>query len=229
MQPVLIAKNITKRFTHPAPLDILKGIDLTVHAKKSAAIVGKSGEGKTTLLHILGTIDDPTSGIVTICGTQVGIQIQKGLQDALRNQHIGFIFQAFHLLSDATVLENILMPAKIARRDTHKHSACYKRACELSEMVGLQERLHFSADQLSGGERQRVAIARAFINDPEIILADEPTGNLDHATAQDIQTLLLECTQKQNKALVVVTHNREFAKLLDDYYELEGGYLKHSE
>ncbi len=223
MTAILEAKKITKRFTSPTgvPVEILNGIDLSVAPQKSAAIVGKSGEGKTTLLHILGTIDEPTSGELFIAGKKV----QKSVQDAIRNQHIGFIFQAFHLLSDATVLENLLMPIKIARKSTKKGSYHYNKARELIAMVGLEERLDFSCAKLSGGEKQRVAIARAFMNDPDIILADEPTGNLDHKTAHDIQELLLNSVQKIGKTLILVTHNLQLAKLLDRTYELDNGVL----
>lgn len=223
MTLILDAKKITKRFTSPANLglEILKGIDLAVPSQKSIAIVGRSGEGKTTLLHILGTIDEATSGDLFISGKEV----LKSKTDAIRNEHIGFIFQAFHLLSDSTVLENLLMPAKIARKDTRKGTYCYDRARELLEMVGLENRLDFSTAKLSGGEKQRVAIARAFMNDPDIIFADEPTGNLDHETAHDIQDLLLNSVHKVGKALVLVTHNLQLAKLLDACYELENGIL----
>jgi lipoprotein-releasing system ATP-binding protein len=222
--PILEAKNITKRFPHPSPLEILKGIDLAIYPGKSMAIVGKSGEGKTTLLHILGTIDDSSTGKLFIAGKEA----TSSEKDAIRNQHIGFIFQSFHLLADTCVLDNLLMPVKIARKSTSKGSFHYNKAIELLEMVGLADRIHFSSNKLSGGEKQRVAIARAFMNDPEIILADEPTGNLDHETAHDIQELLLNAVQKAGKALVLVTHNLQLATLLDACYELEGGYLKKS-
>lgn len=224
MNPVLIAEKITKRFRDPAPLEILKGIDFAILPQKSAAIVGKSGEGKTTLLHLLGTIDEPTSGQIIIAGSPV----DRHNRDAIRNKEIGFIFQAFHLLSDCSALENVLMPLKIARTPTSKGSPGYRRACELLELVGLKDRLHHHANMLSGGEKQRVAIARAFINDPKIILADEPTGNLDHETAREIEALLLHCVKSEGKALLVVTHNLKLASLLDDCYELESGYLTNA-
>jgi lipoprotein-releasing system ATP-binding protein len=219
--PILQAVNITKRFHYPVELEILKGINLTLHPGKSISIVGKSGEGKTTFLHILGAIDDPTSGELFLGGNLV----HSKSADTLRNQHIGFIFQSFHLLSDATALENVLMPLKIARKDTTPKSPSYQRASELLEMVGLKNRLHFPASKLSGGEKQRVAIARAFACDPSVIFADEPTGNLDHQTAQEIQDLLISCTKKYNTALLLVTHNLQLAKLTDECYELENGIL----
>ena len=220
--PVLVAEQITKRFYDPIALDILKGISFTLSSGQSAAIVGKSGEGKTTFLHILGTIDEPTTGSIEIAGELV---THKN-RDAIRCKHIGFIFQAFHLLADSTVIENVLIPVKIARMATHKASPAYQRACDLLKLVGLEDRMHFPVNKLSGGERQRVAIARAFINDPHLILADEPTGNLDHETAEEIQALLLHCVQIEKKALLVVTHNLKLASKLDACYELEDGYLK---
>jgi len=220
--PILSAKNIRKCFYDPSEIEVLKEINIDLHARKSAAIIGKSGEGKTTLLHILGTIEEFTSGELYVKGKLV----EEKTRDQLRNRHFGFIFQAFHLIHDATVLENILLPAKIARKKTDKRSEAYHRAHELAAMVGLESRLDFPCMKLSGGERQRVAIARAFINDPDIIFADEPTGNLDHKTAHEVQELLLRSVKEQNKALLVVTHNLELAKLLDDCYELEEGQLR---
>lgn len=220
-EPILVAENITKSFSYPVKLEILRGVTLALYPQKSVAIVGRSGEGKTTFLHILGTIDDPTTGKLMIAGQDA----TGRLRDILRNRHIGFIFQAFHLISDATALENVLMPLKIARQNTKKGSAAYMKAYELLEMVGLKERMHFPVTKLSGGEKQRVAIARAFACDPDIIFADEPTGNLDHQTAQEIQDLLLRCTREKGKALLLVTHNLQLAKLADECYELENGIL----
>jgi lipoprotein-releasing system ATP-binding protein len=222
--PLLEAQNIKKTFFDPSLVEILKGVDLSLFAGQSAAIIGKSGEGKTTLLHVLGTLDSPSSGVLKIKGTPV----TQENQDRLRNQHIGFIFQAFHLLHDCTVLENLLIPAQIARQATCKNSAAYEKAHMLLEQVGLEKRIHFSAEKLSGGEKQRVAIARAFMNDPDILLADEPTGNLDHQTALDIQNLLMNSVKKAGKALILVTHNAELARLLDTTYVLENGILKNA-
>ena len=220
--PILVAKKITKRFEGTTEIEILKGIDIELYPHKSAAIIGKSGEGKTTLLHILATIDEPTSGELFIAGEKV----EAKERDHLRSKHCGFIFQAFHLINDASVIENILMPAAIMRKSVKKGSDSYKRAGELAHMVGLEKRLYSHAIKLSGGERQRVAIARAFMNDPSIIFADEPTGNLDHETAHEVQQLLLDAVQKRGKALLLVTHNLELAKLLDECYELEEGHLR---
>ncbi len=184
---------------------------------QTLAITGKSGEGKTTLLHILGTLESPSSGELAF-----GLSASPAV---LRNRFIGFVFQTYNLLEDCTVLENVLMPAYIARMQTRKGSPAYNRALSLLEEVGLQDRIHFPAKLLSGGEKQRVAIARALCNDPELILADEPSGNLDHAHSFAIHQLLIGCAKKRNKALVIVTHDLELAKLCDTTRTLMDGVL----
>jgi lipoprotein-releasing system ATP-binding protein len=224
MQPVLKAHLLTKRFPAPSPIEILKGISLELYPKKILVITGKSGEGKTTLLHILGTLEEPTRGSLEICGQKVTSE----KANELRNQHIGFIFQAFHLIGDLSAIDNVLMPAAIGRRSTHKGSPAYTEAHALLDMVGLSSRAHFHANRLSGGERQRVAIARALINNPDIILADEPTGSLDHETAREVTALLFDAVREKEKALLVVTHNVTLAKLGGDCYELENGVLHHA-
>jgi len=215
MTPVLQARNIRKTFTHPTALDVLKGVDLDVYPGEAIAILGRSGEGKSTLLQILGTLDTPTSGEVHILGKQVGPQL-AGL---IRNQHIGFIFQSYHLLEDYTVLENVLMPAWIARQTPPS-----AHGPALLEKVGLTERAHHYGKQLSGGEKQRAAIARALCNDPQILFADEPSGNLDGATAQGIQDLLFQCVQA-GKSLIVVTHDLNLARKCHKQYTLKQGLL----
>lgn len=218
--PLLIAKNIKKTFLSPEPVEILKDVSLSVQSGEKVAIVGKSGEGKSTLLQILGTIDNPTGGTLTILGKE-----RFNSNDKLRNHSLGFVFQSFHLMIDLTVIDNVLLPMQIARADTSPKSANYKKALHLLERVGLSHRVHFPCKKLSGGEKQRVSIARAFANDPSIIFADEPTGNLDHNSALEIQNLLFECTQEQKKALILVTHNEHLAKSCDSIYILEAGYL----
>jgi len=215
------AQNLSKSFYSPSPVHILKNIDLIIKQGSSHAITGKSGEGKSTLLHILGTLEKPSSGELVICGQS----IHSTSLPLLRNRHIGFIFQSYHLLEDDTVLNNILMPAKIARLPTHRNSAAYQRALYLLEQVGLSERAQFLAKLLSGGEKQRVATARALLNDPEIILADEPSGNLDRFHSQMIHELLIQLTQAEGKTLVVVTHDRELASLCDHQHILKNGLL----
>jgi len=218
---ILSAKNISKSFKAPIKTTILKNISLEVAAGETVAIMGKSGEGKTTLLHILGTLEPPTEGSLEICG----LPATSSNQNHLRNQKIGFIFQAYNLLEDYTVLENILMPAKIAHQDIKPGSPAHQRALELLEEVGLSHRADFPAKLLSGGEKQRAAIARAFLNDPVLILADEPSGNLDHAHSTIIYNLLLGAAQKRGKALIVVTHDRELAALCQKTYSLMDGVL----
>ncbi len=218
---ILNAHDLHKSFTSPAKLHLLKGISLELAPAASVAIMGKSGEGKSTLLHILGTLEKPSSGKLEICGQKVDSAAAPGL----RSRHIGFIFQAFNLLEEETALDNILMPARIARKSVSKGSPAYKRATHLLERVGLQDRAHFLAKLLSGGEKQRVAIARALCNDPELLLADEPSGNLDSAHSHEIHQLLLQLTKEQGKALVVVTHDRELASLCDTILTLKEGHL----
>jgi len=216
---ILKAKNISKKFKTPIEATILNNISLEVHAGETVAIMGKSGEGKTTLLHILGTLEPATEGSIEICG----ITASPSNWNALRNQKIGFIFQAYNLLEDYTVLENVLMPAKIANQDT---PILHQRALELLEEVGIVHRANFPAKLLSGGEKQRAAIARAFLNDPPLILADEPSGNLDHAHSTTIYNLLLGAAQKRGRAVVVVTHDPELANLCQKTYYLMDGGLK---
>jgi len=217
----IIAKQLSKTFTSPHRVDVLKGIDLCVKKGSSIAIMGKSGEGKSTLLHILGTLEKPTSGELEICGMSV---VSTPLA-TLRNQKIGFIFQSFNLLEDYTVLENVLMPAHISRLPTHRDSPACQRAIALLNQVELSSRAHFPAKLLSGGEKQRVAIARALLNNPELILADEPSGNLDHSHSVAIHQLLLQMTKQEDKTLVVVTHDPELASLCDQIYLLKDGAL----
>lgn len=218
---ILKATSITKKFKGPQDVTVLDGISLEVHPSDTIAIVGKSGEGKTTLLHILGTLDAPTSGTVEVCG-EIATPQKSPL---LRNSHIGFVFQAYHLLEECTVLENVLMPARIGKQDIRPGSPAYLRALELLQEVGLSERAHFPAKLLSGGEKQRVAIARALINNPSIILADEPSGNLDHAHSAVIYDLLLTEARSRNKALVVVTHDLTLASQCKKTYSLQDGKL----
>ena len=218
---VLKASHIHKAFYNPSKVSVLNGIDLEVKAGEAVAIKGKSGEGKTTLLHILGTLEKPCSGVLEIGGEVLSIFNQN----RIRNQKIAFIFQSFHLLDDYTALENVLLPARIARQNTSKDSEAWKRGLQLLENVGLSERAHFHTKLLSGGEKQRVAIARALCNNPDLILADEPSGNLDESTAEAIHDLLLGFVKNQGKSLVLVTHNNGLANQCDTRYVLENGLL----
>lgn len=221
---ILQAKKIKKRFKHPVEIDLLRGIDLVVEKGETVAIMGRSGEGKSTLLQILGTLDNPTEGELIIAD----LPATSNHLSTLRNQHLGFIFQAFHLLEDYTVLQNILMPAMIARKDTGQGSRAHQRAQELLDQVGLSGRQQHFGKQLSGGEKQRVAIARALMNDPDLIFADEPSGNLDRQNADAIHHLLLDFAHKQGKSLIVVTHDEQLASLCQTNYRLTDGILIRS-
>ncbi len=221
MSAILKATNLTKTFKSPQETTVLDGISLEVYPGDTIAIVGKSGEGKTTLLHLLGVLEEPTSGTVEICG-EVATPQKSPL---LRNSHIGFVFQAYHLLEECTVLENVLMPARIAKHDIRPGSPAHNRALTLLHEVGIGHRAIYPAKLLSGGEKQRVAIARALMNNPAIILADEPSGNLDHAYSQAIYALLLDEAQKRDKALVVVTHDLTLAAQCKKTYSLQDGKI----
>ncbi len=216
------AKNIWKTYSSPTQVHVLKGACLEVLQGTSVAIMGKSGEGKSTLLHILGSLEKPTSGELTICG----LSINETSLPLLRNTHIGFVFQSYNLLEDYTLLDNILFPAKIARLPTKKGSAAYKRGLELLDQVGLGQRAHFLAKFLSGGEKQRAAIARALCNDPELILADEPSGNLDSMHSKAIHHLLITLCKENHKTLIVATHDQELSSLCDKTYLLKDGILE---
>lgn len=217
----LRAKNITKAFYSPAHIQILKGTDLIAHQGDAIAIMGRSGEGKSTLLQILGTLDAPCSGMLEIDGETV----TRWNKSKIRNMKLGFIFQSFHLLEDYSALENVLMPAKIARHNTSRKSLAYARACELLDYVGLSHRTEFNTKLLSGGEKQRVAIARALCNNPQIILADEPSGNLDKQTSDQIHKLLIDLAHIYGKTLIIVTHNSDLAALCTHKYTLTNGQL----
>lgn len=210
----LKAKNLKKSF---GELEVLKDVSLEISPGEFIAIRGKSGEGKSTLLHILGTLEKPDSGELLIDGQDVA----KTALHMVRKEKIGFIFQAFHLLEDYNVLENVLMPAKILR----KENEAKERANELLEMVGLKSRSSSLASILSGGEKQRVAIARALVNDPSLILADEPSGNLDAMNREVIHKLLIETCRKKKKALIIVTHDEELSGMADRVYTLKEGHL----
>lgn len=220
--PILEAKDLHKAFRSFTYVEVLKGVNLTVSAGETVAIVGRSGEGKSTLLHILGTLEKPTKGTLTITGHSVNFSNTS----QLRNQHIGFVYQAFHLLEDYSVIDNILLPAKIARQPVGKGSVASELAHQLLEKVGLSDRINFNTKLLSGGERQRVAIARALINDPDLILADEPSGNLDLESAQIIHDLLFDLAKNQGKAVVIVTHSADLASQCSRKLGLKAGGIQ---
>lgn len=217
----LQAKNLKKKFFSPVEVSILNGVDLSVHSGESVAIMGRSGEGKSTLLQILGTLEKASSGELIIAGQKVNpMNVNR-----IRRKNLAFVFQSYHLLDDYSVIDNILMPARIDRQPTRPGSAAYARAEELLALVNLSHRTHFNTKLLSGGEKQRVAIARALFNDPDIILADEPSGNLDKTTAEMIHQLLISFSKNHFKALIIVTHDERLANLCDKRYTLASGQL----
>ncbi|MCB1136203.1 MAG: ABC transporter ATP-binding protein [Chlamydiia bacterium] len=222
MPVVLEAKHLRKSFHDPIDVEVLKDINLDVSSGQSVAITGASGQGKSTLLHILGTLDDASGGSLEIGGHTVTPRTAP----RIRNQELGFVFQSFHLLEDYSVMDNVLMPARIARQNTLPGSQAYTRAEQLLQMVGLSERKQFNTKLLSGGEKQRVSLARAFCNNPSLILADEPTGNLDKANSAHIHEILLDFVRKEGKALIVVTHDPELAQLCDRHLVLQDGVLQ---
>jgi lipoprotein-releasing system ATP-binding protein len=215
---MLTARNVTKNYSN---LPILKGVDITVNKGEIVTIVGSSGAGKSTLLHILGTLDIPTSGEVWL--NDVNLTGLKGnaLAD-FRNRHIGFIFQFHHLLPEFTALENVCIPGYIAgtRKNLVKEKALF-----LLETLGLKERLEHKPNALSGGEQQRVAVARALINDPDVVMADEPTGNLDSRNARELHQLFLELRDKLQQTFIIVTHNEELAPLSDRQLVMRDGRI----
>ena len=216
--------NLSKVYESPAgPVAVLRELDLQVGAKESVAIVGPSGSGKTTLLNLLGALDQPSSGSITIDGTPIG---GLGAEDAarFRNRSIGFIFQLHYLLPQCTVLENVLVP-RLAGGWDEDATAVRDRAAGLLEQVGLKDRMSHRPWQLSGGEQLRAAIARALINQPKVILADEPTGSLDPSTGERIGDLLLRTNETAHVALVVVTHNPALAQRMQKTYRLHDGRL----
>lgn len=218
---ILQAEEIQKSYYQPHHISILKGINLTVKRGETVAIIGRSGEGKSTLLQVLGTLDSPCKGTLKIGGQQVS----SWNKSAVRNKHIAFIFQTFHLLDDYSAIDNVLMPAKIGRKSTGIDSDAYARAEALLAHVGLKDRMDYNTKLLSGGEKQRVAIARAFCNNPDLILADEPTGNLDRQTADPIHSMLIDYAKSHGHGLVVVTHDPALAALCDARYRLADGVL----
>lgn len=215
---VIKAINIHKSF---GQLHVLKGVDLDVQKGEVVSIVGKSGAGKSTLLHILGTLDRADSGQIIINEEDVSKFSQKKLA-AFRNRNIGFVFQFHHLLPEFTALENVCIPAYIARQT---ESAARKRAEELLDYLGLADRLTHKPSQLSGGEQQRVAVARALVNNPAIVFADEPSGNLDSVSSQDLHQLLFRLRDDFQQTFIIVTHNMELAELSDRRLEMKDGIL----
>lgn len=218
----LVVEQIVKEYATPTePLRVLSGVSLTLRRGENVGIVGPSGSGKSTLLSIIGTLEAPTSGSVRLAGEDP-YALSEPMLAAFRRQRIGFVFQDHHLLPQCTALENVLVPFLA---DGFASGADRARASELLCRVGLEGRQSHRPAELSGGERQRVAIARALVREPLLLLADEPTGNLDHTTAHSIADLLLELQAEQNTMLVVVTHSAALAGALQRCQELDDGKL----
>ncbi len=219
----LVIENVGKEYpTRSGPLSVLTEVSLTLDRGEALAVTGPSGSGKSTLLHILGTLDRPTTGSVKLDGTDPFVLSDDALA-AFRNRHIGFVFQDHHLLPQCSVLENVLIPTLV--NPTADRVQLEKDARELLDRVGLGHRLDHRPAELSGGERQRVAVARALIHKPMLLLADEPTGNLDRASAGDVADLLAELHKQENAILVVVTHSAELAKTFARRAEMTDGRL----
>ena len=218
---MLEAKNIHKSYASgKKELQVLKGIDLSIEKGKFAAIVGPSGAGKSTLMHILGGLDSPTQGVVNFDGENLH-KLSDNAICKVRNKRIGFVFQFYHLLSEFTVEENCLMPMLIGNNS----DAAEQEAHVLLEKVGLFGRTHHFPNQLSGGEKQRVALVRALMNKPDLLLCDEPTGNLDSETGNEIIALIKKINRENAMTVVLVTHNPELVKNADHIYHLKDGLL----
>ena len=219
---VLEARGAQKSFTQgPVTLEVLQGVMLAVSAGERIAIVGASGSGKTTLLQILGGLDRPTTGQVFVDGQDIH-GLREDARGMLRNRALGFVYQFHHLLPEFSALENVAMPLLVRRM---RVAEAKDKAGEILERVGLGRRLTHRPYQLSGGERQRAAVARALVTEPKIILADEPTGNLDGANAESVFELMLELNRERGTSLVVVTHDMRLAGRMERIYEIQGGRL----
>jgi len=220
--PVLEVRNLSKEYPTPAgPLRVLAEVNLSLSTGDAVSIVGPSGSGKSSLLYLLGALEPPTSGAVTLNGRNPFELDDKNLA-RFRNEQIGFVFQDHHLLPQCSVLENVLIPTLVAH---DADAAVQRRALDLLDQVGLGPRIHHRPHELSGGEKQRAALARALVRQPQLVLCDEPTGNLDHESTAAVATLLLELHKQQQTILIVVTHNLDLAQSFARKYRLDAGRL----
>jgi len=220
--PLVEARGLAKSYVDgPAVVEVLRGLDLEISAGERVAIIGESGVGKSTLLHLLGCLDAPSGGQLLLDGVDV-FALPENEIAALRNREVGFVFQFHHLLGDFTALENVMLPSLIAREPLRQVRA---RAAELLERVGLGQRLAHRPGELSGGEQQRVAVARAVMRRPRLLLADEPTGNLDPGTGERAHEVLLQLNEESGSTLVVATHNDRLAAAMERTLRLVGGRI----
>ncbi|PHM75185.1 lipoprotein-releasing ABC transporter ATP-binding protein LolD [Xenorhabdus kozodoii] len=220
--PLLLCHHLCKKYQEgKIATEVLKNVTFSMQPREIMAIVGSSGSGKSTLLHLLGGLDSPTSGEVLFKGQSLN-QMSSSARAELRNSEIGFIYQFHHLLPDFSALENVAMPLLIGGQKRHSQ----QKALDMLAAVGLAHRAHHRPSELSGGERQRVAIARALVNEPSLVLADEPTGNLDQRNADSVFQLLQELNQRQGTAFLVVTHDMKLASQLARQVEMRDGYLQ---
>lgn len=220
---MLKLEDIHKTYTHHGNvISVLKGVDLEMQSDDSLAIMGASGVGKSTLLNIMGSLEPPTAGVVKFKGQNV-YEMHEPMLSHFRNSEIGFVFQFHHLLPEFNALENTMMPALIARYPTKR---AIEMAKEVLEKVGLEKRLNHRAGELSGGEQQRVAIARALVMRPKLLLADEPTGNLDWSTGEEVADLLLKLNREKGIAMVIATHNHKLAKKMSRHMEIVDGRIR---
>ncbi len=219
---IIECQNLTKTYKEgPLPVEVLKGISLSVAEGEQIAIVGASGSGKSTLLHLLGGLDVPTAGDIYVDGLNMS-ELDDNARGSLRNRTLGFVYQFHHLLMEFTALENVAMPL-LVRGDAV--ASAKQAAFEILEKVGLKHRIEHKPAELSGGERQRAAIARALVSNPKCVMADEPTGNLDHKTAMSVYELMLELNNEFKTSFLVVTHDLQFAEGMERTLQLQDGFL----
>jgi lipoprotein-releasing system ATP-binding protein len=223
MSKLLIVRNLSKTYTNgPQEVKVLKGIDLEINQGEVAVIIGPSGVGKSTLLHLVGGLDKPSAGEIIIEDRDI-FTLNDEERALFRNRSIGFVFQFHHLLPEFTAMENVMIPVMIHQKDLRFSESEARR---LLAEVGLNERLHHKPSQLSGGEQQRVAVARALVNKPSLVLADEPTGNLDKHNSEALYRLILNLNKKFNQTFLIVTHNEMMARQADRVIELEDGRIR---